>query len=159
MKNIKNSALRNAIITEAKDWLHTEFKHQGRLKQNKPLHNGGCDCLGLIIGIAKTLNLKNIYSMPLTSLDKANYPRIFNGNHVYKILKYNFIEIDIKNIKSGDLILLKIRNNPQHIAVYNKENNSIIHADTKHNKVIEEKITSHIENKFYAAFSLLNEIY
>jgi cell wall-associated NlpC family hydrolase len=37
------------IITEARDWLGTPFKHQAKLK------NIGCDCIGLVAGVLKNL--------------------------------------------------------------------------------------------------------
>ena len=38
------------IIAEAHSWLGTKFKHQGRIKKTDN-DSGGCDCLGLIIGL------------------------------------------------------------------------------------------------------------
>jgi cell wall-associated NlpC family hydrolase len=39
------------IITEAREWLHTPFKHQAKLK------NIGCDCIGLVAGVLENLGV------------------------------------------------------------------------------------------------------
>ncbi|MBL0320066.1 MAG: hypothetical protein IPP74_12385 [Alphaproteobacteria bacterium] len=41
------------IISQARTWLGTPFHHQARLKGK------GCDCLGLIVGVADELGLKD----------------------------------------------------------------------------------------------------
>jgi hypothetical protein len=37
----------NTFIAQARTWIGTPFHHQGRLK------GVGCDCLGLIVGVAE----------------------------------------------------------------------------------------------------------
>lgn len=50
--------MRKKIISEAKTWLGTDFHHQRRVKISIN-HCGGCDCIGLIIGVATALNLRS----------------------------------------------------------------------------------------------------
>ncbi|MDJ1305823.1 MAG: hypothetical protein MRQ09_06330 [Candidatus Midichloria sp.] len=45
---------RNQIISEAKSWLHTPFHPQARIK------SVGCDCIGLIIGVAQKLKIGDL---------------------------------------------------------------------------------------------------
>lgn len=61
------SDIENAIIQEARTWLGTPFKHQGRLKGQ------GVDCLGLLVGVAAALRLRGRDGLPLTSRDSLAY--------------------------------------------------------------------------------------
>lgn len=46
--------LRQAIVAEARTWKGTKFQHQGRLK------GIGIDCIGLLFGVGRALELVNI---------------------------------------------------------------------------------------------------
>jgi NlpC/P60 family putative phage cell wall peptidase len=49
---------RQAIITEAKSWLHTRFHHRAWVK------GAGCDCLGLIYGVYRACGLVSEIKIP-----------------------------------------------------------------------------------------------
>lgn len=60
------------IVAQARTWLGTKYHHQGRLKKSAK-GPGGCDCLGLIIGVIDELGLQDGNGNPLTQADEFNY--------------------------------------------------------------------------------------
>lgn len=59
--------IRQTIIAEARSWIGTPFRHQGRRKGQ------GVDCLGLLAGVAAALALKGRDGRPLASRDSLAY--------------------------------------------------------------------------------------
>ncbi len=120
--------IRNKIVEEARSWLNTPFHHQGRVK------GVGVDCVGLVIGVAKTLQLSNF--------DTHDYSPIPDG----KILKYlcdtEMTEITENEIMLGDVVLFKFDERPQHLGIigeYIYGGNSLIHSYSQARKVIETR--------------------
>lgn len=60
------------IIACARSYLGTRFHHQGRLKKTAN-HKGGIDCLGLLVGIASELDLRDKHGEKLSELDRIDY--------------------------------------------------------------------------------------
>lgn len=134
---------RQNIIQEAKSWVGTRFHHQGRIKKSKN-DFGGCDCLAIIIGVAKKLNIpsgiiRDNINIPLYKFDRMDYGRHPSNNQLYNTLS------KVMNIKYtlevGDVILFNIQNRSQHLAIYSY-NNSIIHCLLTAKKVIEHPLSN-----------------
>ena len=142
------------IVEEAISWLGTRFKHQGRVKKNNH-DSGGCDCLGLVLGIAKSLNIKALNGKLLYLSDQKNYPKSLVSN----ILQQQFDEllprVEIENIHSGDIILLKLNNWPQHLAIIAtiEPNITIIYSYMQARKVVEQHLPNEWREKIVAAYS------
>ena len=100
------------IIAEAHSLLGTKFKHQGRIKKTDN-DSGGCDCLGLIIGL--DLNTKT--GLKLKLFDQQNYPRLLNSNILLEQLNFLLNSVAIDDIKPGDLLLIRINSWPQHLCL------------------------------------------
>lgn len=89
--NPKNDRLMNnnqitipeTIIKTARTWLGTKFHHQGRIKRSKQ-NLGGCDCVGLIIGIGNELGIKS-HNKNLNEYDTAKYGRMASSNKNHKL--------------------------------------------------------------------------
>ena len=62
------------IVQEARSWIGTSFCHQGRVKQN------ACDCIGLIIGVARHIGARSLQGGCLHEYDLCNYTRIPTNN-------------------------------------------------------------------------------
>ncbi len=111
---------RVSIIEEAKTWINTPFKHQGRLK------GVGGDCISVLVGIAKKfgydkkVNFKddvdyvNYHKMPLNSLLRENMDRYFD-------------KVSFSEGLPADILLFWFVRQPQHVAIL-LENHLIIHA-------------------------------
>ena len=121
----------NPIIEEARTWLGTAFCHQGRSKKTSN-HQGGCDCLGLIIGVAKKLQLKSRNGMCLGDFDRLDYQSTPPSELLVKSLEQHCRLLQYP--RPGAIVLLSFLNNPQHLAIIathhynNSEELSIVHA-------------------------------
>ena len=95
---------RTNIIFQAKTWIGTNFRYQGRIKKNN-LNNGGVDCLGLIFGVCDEVGYT--YKEKLLSYyDNIVYSKKPN----FEILKEKFsLFFNIKDKKFMDIcdIILK----------------------------------------------------
>ena len=115
---------RTDIIFQAKTWIGTNFRYQGRIKKNN-LNNGGVDCLGLIFGVCDEVGYT--YEEKLLSYyDNIVYSKKPN----FEILKEKFsLFFNIKDKKFldiGDIILKQISKEQYHLMFYNY--NTVIHA-------------------------------
>jgi len=145
--------LSNKIINEARSWLGTKFKHQGRIKKTTN-DSGGCDCLGLIIGVAKNLHIRAKNGELLASFDQIIYPKLLTSNILQEELNKLLFEIEIKDLQAGDIILLKINNWPQHLAIVSDitPHITIIHSYIQARKVVEQHFPKDWTNKIVATY-------
>lgn len=121
------------LYAQARTWLGTRFRHQGRVK------NSGVDCLGLIIGAASELQFE------IATLDERSYSKIPDGKYLLeKLLEHLemiFLVVggqwsvvskkdsgkisancelrtaNLNLIQSGDILLFELDGNPQHLAI------------------------------------------
>jgi len=117
------------VIDEARSWVGTPFRHQGRVK------GLGVDCIGVIAMVGKALGL--------TDYDKTDY-----GRQPYKGLLKKGIEPHLEQVQEihpGYILLMKFADEPQHVAIYT-ENNTIIHSYQKVNKCTEHRFANSWKN-------------
>jgi hypothetical protein len=128
--------MKQRIIFEARTWLGTSFCHQGRLKKSLD-NNGACDCLGLIMEVAKSLDLQTLHNLPFVLLDRLNYSSIPDSNELKYELDTNLTKID--SPEEGDITLLSFLGQPQHLAFIGRDNTSLtlIHAYMPSGRVCE----------------------
>ena len=140
------------IIQTARTWLGTKFHHQGRIKRNKQ-NLGGCDCVGLIIGIGNELNIKP-HNKNLSDYDTIQYGRTHKRNQLNTALSSCFKKST--TISRGTILVFQINPDLQHCAIISEiENNEnlkdfknlkieneikIIHCDAKAKKVVENNL-------------------
>ncbi len=142
-------ALNRKIIYTAREWINTPFVLHGRKKQV------GCDCIGLFIGIAQELNLRNKYGDLISSLDNINYALLGNHSKLEKILDQN-LEINI-DITPGSLALLKFDANPEHVGIIGTHLDNkltIIHSNLRLKKVVEQHLTTFLKNKIIKFYTI-----
>lgn len=114
------------IVSEARTWIGTPFRHQGRVKGH------GVDCSGLVISVARTLGL--------TDYQATGYPKHPDGNEMRRVCSEMMDEISIDDAQPGDVILFKFISDPQHLAIVGDHPSgglSIIHAFAVSRKVVE----------------------
>jgi len=115
---------RKNIIEKAREYLNTPFVHQARKK------GIGVDCIGLIVGIAKELELFNY--------DHTVYKRYSDGTLLMEHMKKVFIPIAVEDRQPGDVIIYwvnHISKHPQHVGVMTDI--GILHTYDKVKKVVE----------------------
>lgn len=123
------------IIEEAHSWLGTRFKHQGRVKKSSR-GKGGCDCLGLIIG----LGLKTKFGENLRIYDQQVYPKLLTSNALLEQLDLLLESTD--DITLGSILLIRINNWPQHLGVVVETNPEIIiiHSYLQTRQVVKQRL-------------------
>lgn len=93
------------IAAEAETWVGTPFKWQGRVK-------AGCDCKGLVAGVASACGRPEGESLYGTA-----------GDYGFKVdtrrLQAGLAALFDKaaDIRPGDVLLLKVDGKPQHLAI------------------------------------------
>jgi cell wall-associated NlpC family hydrolase len=128
------SEICNLILSEAKQWLGTPFHQQGRQKKY------GCDCLGLIIGVAKSIGAKSITNQSWEVCDVQTYDCFDSSYLLPQIIPKHFPQVT-SHSNVGDIILFKVTDKQYHLAIQS-ESNKIIHACSVFQKVIENRIPS-----------------
>lgn len=139
------------LLAEARSWLGTPFKHQGRLK------GVGCDCLGLLIGVAAALDLQGKGGQKLADLDNLSYGHFPDENALRAGLDAALYPAE--NLSAGCIVLIKIEGRAQHLGmigslesgVWSLEENqtlnsklqtlTLIHAYAPHRKVVEHRLS------------------
>ncbi len=101
------AATRAKVVTVARSWIGTPYRHQASLK------GVGCDCLGLLIGVWRevqtsrsALRLDKDFAIPPYTPDWAEA----NGRETLAegLAKY-LTEIDPKEAREGDIVLFRWR--------------------------------------------------
>lgn len=136
------------MANAARGWVGTPFHHQGRVKRT-PENKGGCDCIGLIIGVARELGLKHIYEN-----DESGYARMPDGEMLYMKLKEHLNEIPKEQMMEGDILLFRFDKNPQHVGIVSNLNGhmGIIHSYLQARGVVEHKMDEYWYARVVACF-------
>lgn len=129
------------IADSARGWVGTRFHHQGRLKKTS-VHRGGVDCLGLLSGVAAELDLRDRQGRALCTLDETDYPHYPDSLRLKIKLQSVLKEIPHAGISPGDILLLNVDRNPQHLAIVSQcgDNLGIIHAYAPARAVVEHAL-------------------
>ncbi len=116
-----------SIISAAREAIGTPFRHQGRLLGR------GLDCAGLGVHVARRLGIEYI--------DDVTYGRRPSGGLFENALKIQpslMIVADIEDRQPGDLLLLRFKGEPQHLAVFTGD--TMIHSYLQARKVCEHRL-------------------
>lgn len=143
-----NHKLQNDIIFEARKWLGTPFRHQGRTMKTLE-SRGGVDCLGLIIGVADSLRLRAKNGQNITNFDQKNYSKKPDENILFNELNEHCTQVKKEEISAGDIGLFYIDGAAQHLVIFSSsfkndlttEKNSTIAAT--HNKISSSPIITY----------------
>lgn len=142
--------MKNKIVTCARGFIGTRFHHQGRLKKTDN-HKGGIDCLGLLIGVAQELNL------PFTECDETGYSHYPDTKKLRQKLASILQEIPTESMQEGDVLLLNIDGNPQHLAIVSELSHelAIIHAYAPARSVVEHVLDNWWRKQIVAVFRII----
>ncbi|MFO0389902.1 MAG: C40 family peptidase [Alphaproteobacteria bacterium] len=149
------TTLQKHVVASARGWLGTRFHHQGRLKKTDT-HKGGVDCLGLLVGVAKELELKAANGTPITAYDHTEYTHTPNTYHLRQTLNEIMLEIPKGDMRAADVLLMDIDNMPQHLGIITEYsgNIGIIHAYAPARAVVEHLLDAYWQERIIAAFRL-----
>ncbi|MDX1974482.1 MAG: hypothetical protein SFT92_02275 [Rickettsiales bacterium] len=143
------------IVDCARSWIGTRFHHQGRLKCTAT-DKGGVDCLGLLVGIARELELTMEDGTPLSSLDQTDYTLTPDTDLLRQKLAQALLEIDPDDASLGDVLLLSMDGRPQHMGIVSDTPHGygLIHAYAPSRAVVEHELDRYWRKKIIAAFHL-----
>ncbi len=122
----------NNIIRIAEEWIGTPFHQQGRQKQV------GCDCVGLILGIAKEIGTTSLTKKLWDKCDIYTYNALTDSQLLLDLIPKYFNESKTSP-KPGDILLIQITESQYHLSIQSN-NNRIIHACSSLGRVISHKI-------------------
>lgn len=127
------------VVSAARACLGTPFRHQGRLR------GVGLDCAGVGIFAASSLGI------PIK--DFSGYPRTPFDGMLKKMLdaQESLTQIENNSAEPGDVLLMRISTDPQHIAIKSYDG-YMIHAYQNVGKVVEQRIDNDWRNKIIAVY-------
>ena len=133
------------IINEAKDWVGTKYKHQGRVKKNSD-NMGGVDCIGYILGVSQKLGVQSKLGKPIELYDKSSYNRIADGVELETILDMHLTKVNMNQMRFGDIFYLKFCNKYPHVGFigqyYIDKSFSLLHAYLPAGEVVEHHLSN-----------------
>lgn len=151
------NAATHPVVAQARTWIGTRFEHQGRskLQQGNP---GACDCLGLIVGVCKELNL------PAADHDQCDYPSLPKGNKLQQTLD-QVLTIHHGLLEPGLVALFEIGGHLQHVGIISdypclgldaKEPMlGLIHCHARAHKVVEHRLDKSWLSRLIKCYTLI----
>ncbi|KVT86396.1 peptidase P60 [Burkholderia ubonensis] len=127
---------RTDFVAEARTWMHTPFKAQGRLK------GVGVDCGGLVVCVAKHFDL--------TQFDVSGY-RLRMGPALMAYCDANMLRIPIEQADAADVLLFAWNGKPTHIAIM-ADRDHIIHAYAPNREVVEHRLDDFMRSLIFRAY-------
>jgi NlpC/P60 family putative phage cell wall peptidase len=115
---------RAQVVAEARTWLGTQYRHQGRLK------GVGVDCVGLVLGVAVALGVDG--------RDFTGYSRRPDGQ-LAPLLNEQTLPVRPGEEDAGDVVVFHWNNDPMHIGILTSKD-SVIHAFAINRKVCEHAL-------------------
>lgn len=103
------------IVTEARRWLGTPFKHQGRVLGE------GVDCGGIIVMVARRFGLDQGY------VDPPGYPAQPHSRFMEELLDRYADSVPPSHRQAGDVVTFAFSRNIHHIGIL-VEKDRVIHA-------------------------------
>ncbi len=99
------------VVAEARRWLATPYAHQAHRR------GVGCDCGGLIGGVAVALGIVAADWWETAFAAHAGYSRQPHGNSLIDVLDAFMARIEPAEVQAGDVIALRFSRHPQHVAI------------------------------------------
>lgn len=127
---------RAQFVAEARTWLHTPFKAQGRIK------GVAVDCGGLLVCTGKALGL--------TEFDVTGY-RLRIGEALRAYCEHHLRRIPFGRAEAADVLLFEWKGKPIHIAIMT-DREHIIHAYAPNREVVEHRLDDRMGRLVYCAY-------
>lgn len=134
---------RSEVIAAARGWLATPFRPQQSRKGE------GCDCAGLIIGLAKELHLVD------ETFTAPPYRQQPDGT-MQRLCDQHLIRLSRGAERPGDVVMMRFAKVPQHLGVvvpYRSDGLAVIHALMTVGKVCEHRLDARWRKFIIAAYA------
>lgn len=127
-KLFRQAILGERVVAEAREWIGTKFHAQASVK------GVGCDCKGLVWGVARELGLPEANTFHAQVADYDLTKKDF-GAPLKAGMAEVFVPVD--EMIPGDVLLLTVHGKPGHLAIVT-ENGRAIHAQIAPNDRVKE---------------------
>lgn len=125
---------RDAIVAEARSWIGTRYRHQGRAKHI------GVDCIGLIGMTALACGVQGAAAWR-NDQNMHNYGRTPDPQYLRAACMRFLTEIAIDAVRPGDVLVIAFPRQPQHFALIRSlEPMMVLHAYLQRRKVCEQSL-------------------
>lgn len=146
------------VQEEARRWVGTRFHHQGR-RCKSANDAGGVDCLGLLIGVAATLQLKDRTGGDFAQQDCTDYSRQPDAVQLRARLQTLLYEQPCGVPPAPAHIgLFRCDDRAQHLGIFAKtkgeEGLSLIHAYAPARRVVEHGLDAYWMERLVAVYAL-----
>lgn len=137
--------MHDKVLQAATECIGTPFIHQGRVIGR------GLDCVGLLAHIFESLELP--YA------DEKGYPRSPYDGKLESNLdsQQSLRRIDRKDAQAGDVLVMRMKTSPQHIAIHAGEisgHTYIIHASSEHGFVVHHRLDNVWRTRIMRAYRI-----
>lgn len=121
----------DAIVAEARAWLGTPFHHQQSLK------GVGCDCIGLVAGVAEALGVPEAAAWKADPLFRG-YGREPNPRRLLEACAKYLDEIPLQAVRLGDILQFTFVREPMHFAIVSQlDPRYVVHSYSRAARVVE----------------------
>ena len=124
------------LVEEARTWIGTPFKHQGRVK------GVGVDCYGLIIEVSRHFGL--------TTFKSGGYGRRPKPSLMWAALREHMVEVPISDLTTGSILFMAFKKQPMHLAFY--DNGKIIHSFSVAGRVVTHRLSEDWKSMIHGVF-------
>ena len=141
-----------AIVTAARSWIGTPYRHQASLR------GVGCDCLGLIRGVWREIVGADPEPVPGYS---SNWAETSRGEPFLAAAQRHFTELTAADARPGDVLIFRMRSTARakHAAImaHGAEGPTFIHA-YEGECVVENHLTAAWSRRIAGAFRFPNPV-
>jgi cell wall-associated NlpC family hydrolase len=110
LRQAQDRRIGEAIAAEAETWIDTRFLWQGRVKGH------GCDCKGLVAGVAAACGRPEADSVEALAGDYSDRRKV-DSRRLRAGLARLFDQVPLADRRAGDVLLIRLRRVPQHLAI------------------------------------------
>lgn len=133
-----NTVTRAQFVAEARTWLGTPYRHQGRLK------GVAVDCIGLALCVARDVGISDF--------EFSGYQKRPDGT-LKSHMDSKVEPVSFALAQPADLILFQFNNCPMHVGILS-ENWQVIHAYAPNRKVVEHRIDERLFSMVTGAYHI-----
>jgi NlpC/P60 family putative phage cell wall peptidase len=138
---------RAQIIEEARTWAGTRWHHQASKK------GVGCDCIGLIVGVARVLGIEGAAEYD-ACLEARGYGHIPDPTMLTIMAKRFLLPINFDDMQVADILVMRFAVEPQHFALISEAKCArIIHAYAEARRVTEHGMDALWRSRVVRAYS------
>lgn len=135
------------IVAEARRWLGTPFHHQASLQ------GVGCDCIGLIAGVAAALGMPEAEAWR-QDVRYTGYGPLPLPDKLLAACRDYLDAVPVPDAIAGDILLFTMRADPMHFGLLSCVDGRryVIHAWSPNGKVVEQGIDEKWQRRIVGAY-------